>query len=214
MNMKRIAIYLAGIIVLALGLTMNTKTGLGSSPIIAVAYALASIFDRNLGDVTFVVYCVFVAVQIAILIYGGKEKKDLLMSILQLPFSIVFTRFMNLFSDLIPYVGEKNMVIRTAVLLIAIVMTGTGAAMILDVKLIANPADGIVACLADLFKKETGLVKNCFDIGCIMLASLICLIFSHPLTGVGIGSVVAMLLTGRVMSLFNRYFKDKIQESL
>ena len=41
--MLRIALYLVGIIVLALGITLNTKTNLGVSPIISIPYAVAQI---------------------------------------------------------------------------------------------------------------------------------------------------------------------------
>lgn len=39
----RILFYAGGLLVLALGLTLNTKTGLGVSPIISVAYSTATI---------------------------------------------------------------------------------------------------------------------------------------------------------------------------
>ena len=35
--------YAAGLLILALGLTLNTKTGLGVSPIISVAYSISVI---------------------------------------------------------------------------------------------------------------------------------------------------------------------------
>lgn len=40
-QLTRGIIYLAGLAILALGITLNTKTGLGVSPIIAVAYAVS-----------------------------------------------------------------------------------------------------------------------------------------------------------------------------
>ena len=46
----RILFYAAGLLILALGLTLNTKTGLGVSPIISVAYSIATIFDHNFRD--------------------------------------------------------------------------------------------------------------------------------------------------------------------
>ena len=42
--MLRIALYLVGIIVLALGITLNTKTNLGVSPIISIPYAVGTDF--------------------------------------------------------------------------------------------------------------------------------------------------------------------------
>ena len=45
----RIALYLIGIMVLALGITLNTKTNLGVSPIISMPYAVAQIFGYETG---------------------------------------------------------------------------------------------------------------------------------------------------------------------
>ena len=43
----RVLFYVIGLIVLALGLPLNTKTGLGVSPIISVAYSISEIFDQE-----------------------------------------------------------------------------------------------------------------------------------------------------------------------
>ena len=52
-NLYRWLIYSGGMAVLALGITLNTKTGLGVSPIISVAYSVSQIFSLNFGDMTF-----------------------------------------------------------------------------------------------------------------------------------------------------------------
>ena len=41
--MSRWVIYVIGMLVLAMGLTLNTKTGLGVSPILSLAYCSAQI---------------------------------------------------------------------------------------------------------------------------------------------------------------------------
>ena len=50
--MSRWVIYVIGMLVLALGLTLNTKTGLGVSPILSLAYCSTQIWGVNLGDAT------------------------------------------------------------------------------------------------------------------------------------------------------------------
>lgn len=55
----RFLIYLAGMVILAIGITLNTKTGLGVSPIISIAYCVSSILDWNFGNTTMGLYCVF-----------------------------------------------------------------------------------------------------------------------------------------------------------
>lgn len=58
--------YTIGVVVLALGLTLNTLTNLGVSPIISVPYSISQITGLNLSNITFVVYAIFVVVQLAI----------------------------------------------------------------------------------------------------------------------------------------------------
>ena len=53
-------------VVLALGLTLNTLTNLGVSPIISVPYSISQITGLNFINITFVVYAIFVVVQLAI----------------------------------------------------------------------------------------------------------------------------------------------------
>ena len=115
----RILFYAVGLLVLALGLTLNTKTGLGVSPIISVAYSISQIFDHNFGNMTLGLYSVFVVIEMilhlirdrryskeadGVLAHAGKKdlKLILLMDFLQIPLSIVFTRFLNVFSAVIP----------------------------------------------------------------------------------------------------------------
>lgn len=59
-NVYRTVFYIAGLLILALGLTLNTKAGLGVSPIISVPYTFSQIFDFNFGNATLVFYCIFV----------------------------------------------------------------------------------------------------------------------------------------------------------
>lgn len=53
MNKKmvnRIIIYVAGLLVLALGIILNTEAGLGVSPIISVSYSISQNNGFNFGN--------------------------------------------------------------------------------------------------------------------------------------------------------------------
>ena len=79
------------------------------------------------------------------------------------------------------------------VLLIAILLTGIGAAMSLNMRLIPNPGDGIVQAIADTFHKSVGFSKNMFDLVNITIAIVIGLSVAGELSGVGIGTVLAVI---------------------
>ena len=58
--------YTIGMVVLTLGLTLNTLANLGVSPIISELYSISQITGLNFINITFVVYAIFVVVQLAI----------------------------------------------------------------------------------------------------------------------------------------------------
>ena len=96
------------------------------------------------------------------------------------------------------------------VLVLAIVATGVGAALTLDVKLVPNPGDGIVQALADLAQKETGFMKNCFDFGCISVTAILSLSMVGGLVGLGLGTVLAMIGVGRTIAIYHRIVGNRI----
>lgn len=231
----RILFYAIGLLVLALGLTLNTKTGLGVSPIISVAYSISEIFDHNFGNMTLALYSLFVVIEIilhlirdrkytkksgGVLAHAGKAdlKFILLLDFLQIPFSLIFTRFLNIFSSVIPnlYSDRQStageMTVRVIVLIIAIILTGIGAAMSLNMRIVPNPGDGIVQAIADTIHKSVGFTKNCFDLTNITITIVLSFVFAGHLVGVGVGTILAMIGVGRTIAVFNHFTYAKMKE--
>lgn len=73
---NRILFYVLGLLFLALGLTLNTKAGLGVSPIISVSYSVSQIFALNFGNTTLFLYCVFVVVELILHSVQGRNQPE------------------------------------------------------------------------------------------------------------------------------------------
>lgn len=112
----RLMIYLSGLLILALGLTLNTKAGLGVSAIISVSYCISLVLQLNFGDVTLGLYIVFVIIEMILHGIALKKqkslKKTLVMDVLQIPPSIVFTRLLNLYGAFLPDLSDQAMWLR------------------------------------------------------------------------------------------------------
>lgn len=204
----RVLFYIGGMLLLALGITLNTRTNLGVSPIISVAFCVSRIIQTDVGDMTLLWYTIFVFIEMICHI-GMKRYRAIGLDILQIPLSIIFTRFMNLFSSLIPDM-TGNLVSRVIWLAFAIVLTGLGIVFTLNMRLIPNPGDGIVQALSDCSGKKVSLVKNLLDATCVATTILIGFIFSGGLIGIGIGTVLAVIFVGRVVAVGNYLFKNQI----
>lgn len=216
--------YLLGLLILALGIMLNTKANLGVSPIISVPYSISHIIGFNFANMTMIVYFVFVIIEMIMhtvwYLADRKEAKYLGMYIirdaLQIPVSIVFTRFLNVFSALIPSV-HNNITLQIIVLLLAVLLTGIGAAMSLNMRIIPNPGDGIVQAISDSSRlkgsngKGVGFCKNCFDIFNVCTTFLIGFLTGHMLLGLGLGTILSMIGVGRVIAVFNKLFKEHME---
>ena len=105
-----------------------------------MAYCVSQIFELNFGDMTFVLYGIFVVVQLFL-----RERRERLATLLQFPLSLVFSRLLNLCSACIPYqAAAHSLPENLAVLALAIVLTGVGVALTVNMRLVPNPGDGIV----------------------------------------------------------------------
>ncbi len=197
--------YILGMLILAMGLTLNTKTGLGSSAIISVPYTISEGLGLSFADLTLILYVILVAAQF---ILNGKDSRWT--DLLQIVLSIFFTRFLKIFENLVHY-QSGYLPTDLLVLVVAVVFTGVGAAMTVDMDLVPNPGDGIVNCVAKHVHKPLGLTKNIFDICCVALSLLIGALLGNPLYGVGLGTIVSMVGVGRSIAVFNHFAKAPMQ---
>ncbi|MBP1745222.1 MAG: hypothetical protein H6Q58_2200, partial [Firmicutes bacterium] len=58
--------------------------------------------------------------------------------------------------------------------------------------------------------KGLGLGKNVLDVSCVLITVAIGLIFAGKVTGIGLGTLAAVLGVGRSAALFNLSYKEKM----
>ena len=201
----RILFYALSQVILAAGVTLNTKTVLGVSPIVSMPFSIAQIFGLNFAWTTFAVYTLLVLLQFPL-----RGKNRLWSDLLQIPFSLIFSAFLELFDRLFAF-GELLMWQRLVMLAVAIILTAIGAAMMVNMRLVPNPADGLASAVGDALHRGMGFGKNVIDLISVCITCLIGLIFAHKIIGLGIGTVAAMILTSRCIALFNHFCKAKMQ---
>lgn len=168
LNYKRIGIYLLGLLILGCGIDLNTKTQLGVSPIISVAYNIAYLTHIPIGVMTFIYYVLLVIIQWILL-----GKKFDYFQFLQIPASLVTSFFIQVFDGVIPV--ASSFPARIAMLILAIVITGIGASLTVGMKIVPNPADGLASVIGEKCHKGFGFGKNLFD-GISIVISLIMVI--------------------------------------
>ena len=201
----RVSFYSLGIFLLCLGVTLNTKTGLGVSPVAAVPIAISNGTSWSYSAVLFWYYTACVGIQF--LLKGrDREWKDLL----QVPLSGVFSVIQGWMVDTI-HLQPQSLWQSLAVLPFAVCFTGFGIAFIVHMDLVPNPADGVPFVISRVTKKEMGLVKNLVDAACVAISLAADLLLSGRITSLGLGTIVAMIFNGRAIAVFDRFFKEKVK---
>ena len=94
-----------------------------------------------------------------------------------------------------------------AVLALAIVLTGVGVALTVNMRLVPNPGDGIVQAVAQRMGRDQGFAKNVFDLGCVAATVCLGLLLTGRIVGIGLGTLLAMVGVGRVIALVNHWTK-------
>lgn len=195
---KRVLIYLVGVLILGFGLVLNSKTGLGLSPILSVPYSISEITSLSFGTWTTIVYVVFVLAEM--IMRGHFELK----TVLQLPFSYFFGLLIDFYNAVIQ-IENPNLVLAIALLLVAIVMTALGVTVMVRCDLIVNPADGFVATTSKVTKIPFGNVKLFTDLTSLVITLGISFMVIGHLTGIGIGTIVAALCTGPCIAFIQKH---------
>ena len=200
---KRILIYIAGIFILGLGLVLTTKTGLGTSPIVSMPFALSQLTSLTLGTWTFIFYMIFVTAQI--IMYRKIDARVLL----QIPFSFVMGKVVDFYNV---FITIKNPILPLALIMtiIAIFLTALGAFCMIQMDLIVNPADGFVNGLTYITKKPFGIMKMSFDSSCIIVTLIISMVGAHHILGIGIGTFMCAFLTGTFMTYLDKFLGRKM----
>lgn len=197
--------YLLGIIVLTCGVTLNTKTLLGVSPFVSVPNSLTVLYGWDLGSLMTILYLLCVVAQLLM-----KGRRFNIMDVLQFPVSFLSGWLIGQYDRHLLF-PDPSWPLRLILLAAAILLTGTGVCMMVNMDLSPNPADGLVDCISKRSGKSMGLCKNLFDMSCVGITLAISLPLGGRVIGIGPGTLVTMLLTGRVIALVNRWFRTPMR---
>lgn len=200
----RFVVYLAGLMTLALGLSLTAKSGLGASALSSPAYFASQVWGFPYGNCMLVLYLIFITGQLILNPPGEKMKV-----LPQIVVSLVFSQAMNGLMVILPSPPEPLWG-KLLMLAVAFVCTGTGVSLSLDAKLFPNPGEGIVASLAQFTGIQLGLMKNIVDFSCMTLTFVMGIVTGHFMCAIGIGTLLGVIVVGRVVSVFNGLFKAKL----
>ena len=200
----RVALMLAGIAVMALGIDVVVKADLGNSPISATPNVLALGFPAvSFGTFMLGWQCFLVLVQVALL-----RREFRLVDLCQIPISVFFGLCIDWFMALLGAAAPTTYLASWLWLAVGMAVLAAGIVMTVVSGTVMNCGEAVVQAVVRKTGARFGTVKVGFDLACAALAVLCALVFVGHLAGVREGTVVCAALTGVVvngyMALYGR----------
>lgn len=198
--LRRYLVFGISLLVIAFGISIITRSDLGTSPITSVPYVASLNTPLSLGSYFFLFTIILICLQMLLLGKKGimERKMELLM---QFPVAFVLSVFTDLTmwitASYVPqlyYVKIISLVIGCMILAFGICLE-----VIADVTMIS--AEYTIQFATLRFKKEFGNIKICFDVSLVLIAALCSWLLSGRIEGVREGTIIAALITGPFVRL-------------
>lgn len=204
---SRLAAYVSGLMLLALGIAASMRSDLGSSPVASVPFMFNLTTGIEMGTATIMWQSFLVFLQFLLL------RRDFSPWILlQLITGFLFG-YCNSFAvwifSLFP--APESIFMRGVFTCIGFVVGGFGVWLYSSADVINMPSEGVVMVIAKKLGKPFHIIKICFDVTSVVIAGSCCLIFIRSLGSVGIGTVVISIMLGTMVGIYAKNWGKALQ---
>lgn len=203
----RCLLLLAGLVIMAYGVSFSIQAGLGTSPISSLPYTVSQLAPLTVGTATIAMHCVLIALQILLLRRSYRP-----VQLLQLPVALLFGTLTDLALLSIRDLTPEGYLWQWLYCLLGIILVGVGVSCEVKADLIPLAGEGFILAVCRTFSLPFPPVKVGFDCTLVALACLLGVIFSGTLLGVREGTVAAALLVGLVSRQVMRWVVDPLMK--
>lgn len=205
---KRYIIFLIGLFISSLGVSVITKANLGTSPISSIPYVLSLKFPFTLGQFTILFSILLVVLQLLILRRNFK-----LEHLLQIPISFLFGYFIDYTMILLSDMTFKTYLSSVVFLIIGCVILAIGVYLEVLANVAMLPGESFVRAISDTWNKDFSKIKVIFDVSMTVIAAILSIVFFYQLQGIREGTIIAAILVGFIAGIFKTIF-SKIKNQL
>lgn len=201
----RLLLYILGLFIMTLGISMSVKSNLGVSPVSSIPYSITCITGLEMGKATILFHVFLVLLQIVIL---GKAFK--IKNLLQVAAGIIFgyfTTFSNYLFSFLP--TPDNIVVRLVLMIGSAVLIAVGIFFYLPADIVPLAGEGAMQAISEKTNFLFSKVKIGFDVTMVAASLAACLIALHKAGAVGIGTIAASILVGTILGRITRQFGEK-----
>jgi len=198
---KRCLVLLFGLFFMGLGISLVTRSTIGTSPISSVPYVLSLAFPVTFGMFTFVITLLFFFAEIAII---GKEFPK--PQYFQILIALLLGTFVDVGMFLSAGVHPGAYPEQIAIVLLGSAVLALGIFLQVTANVILNPGEGLVRAIAEKTQKRFGIVKVMFDTTLVASAAIISFAAFGHIEGLREGTVISAVLVGYIILGFALWY--------
>lgn len=208
---KRYAVFIVSLFVMAIGVAMTKKAELGVSPISSVANVMSIQFTSlSIGNWLIIWNCVLILGQILFL-----RKKFQPVQLMQIPLSFLLGYFTDFGMWLMSFFDTDTYAVKMIFVIVGTVILGFGVALSVIANVVMNSGEAFVKAVSDVTHKDFGNLKIGFDVSCVVVSVVLSLIFfKMKIVGTREGTIIAALTTGILVKLFSKLIRKPLKKVL
>ena len=200
---KNYALFLIGLFIASMGVALSAKAGLGTSPVASVPYSVSLVNHTLTFGWWLNMWSVLqIAVQIALL----RKKCKPVEIIIQTVLAFVYGYLTDFSCKLISGLQANNYIMQFALMILSCFVLGFGIWIQFKGGVAMLPGEAMNRAISEVTGKKYENIKIFFDVLYIIVAAAICFIFIGKLEGVREGSIIAAVLIGNIIKLYNKLF--------
>ena len=200
---KRYSLFLVGLFIASMGVAFSAKAGLGTSPVASVPYSVSLVSSiLSFGGWLNLLSVIQIAIQVVV----QKGKCNYLEIAIQTILAFVYGYLTNFSVWMIKDIVVTTYPMQFLFMLLGCVILALGIWVQLKGAVAMLPGEAMNRAISKVFGFRYENVKIFFDILYIAIAAAICLIFLGKLKGVREGSIIAAILVGNIIKLYNFIF--------
>ena len=208
---KNYTLFLIGLFIASMGVALSAKAGLGTSPVASVPYSVSLVNHTLTFGWWLNMWSVLqIAVQIALL----RKKCKPVEIIIQTVLAFVYGYLTDFSCKLISGLQANNYIMQFALMILGCFVLGFGIWIQFKGGVAMLPGEAMNRAISEVTGIKYENIKIFFDVLYIVIAAAICFIFVGKPEGVREGSIIAAVLIGNIIKLYNSLYNKLTRKKL
>ena len=208
---KNYALFLIGLFIASMGVALSAKAGLGTSPVASVPYSVSLVNHTLTFGWWLNMWSVLqIAVQIALLRKKCKPAEIIIQTVL----AFVYGYLTDFSCKLISGLQANTYIMQFALMILSCFVLGFGIWIQFKGGVAMLPGEAMNRAISEVTGKKYENIKIFLDVLYIIVAAAICFIFIGKLEGVREGSIIAAVLIGNIIKLYNSLYNKLTRKKL